>query len=179
MVKAMLMVVLLPVVAWADPGPHVRGTERQAEELIAQGLEQSATFRALVEALNESDLIVYVEPRRVRRGLGGYLTHSLHAREGYRYVRLVVNVEGSKARLIGVIAHELQHALEVARAPWVQRSEEVEPLFERIGFRAQSCPGGCYETSDAIAVGLRVHAEIGRRRERPVAQVASTAVGQP
>jgi hypothetical protein len=179
MVKAMLLVVLLPVAAWAGQGSHVRGTERQTEALIARGLERSPTFRALVAALDESDVIVYVEARVVRRGLGGYLVHRVTAREGYRYVRLVVNAEGSAARLIGVMAHELQHALEIAGAAGVQHSDDVEPLFQRIGFRAPGCPRACYETEEAIDVGLRVHAEVGRRQERRVAEVASVALGRP
>jgi hypothetical protein len=158
MVELLLVMLFLPIAASAET-PHVRTTDAQMAQLIAQGQAHSASFRALVDALNRSDVIVYVEPRIVRVKLGGYLIHRVFEREGYRYLRVVVSTPASENKLIEVVAHELQHALEVATAPAVRRPDDIASLFQRIGFRDAGCPRRCYETLDAIHMGRRVREE--------------------
>jgi hypothetical protein len=178
MVRLLLLVfaLLSPVAVSADPARQVRGTEPRIAALIEAGIARSAAFRSLVAALDQSDVIVYIEPRNLPPKLGGYLIQRVFAREPYRYLRLVVNIGGSEPRLIGVIAHELQHALEIAAARDVRRTEEVEPLFKRIGFRGQ-CPRVCYETIEAIDAGLRVRNELARPDGGPAERVAALGVG--
>ena len=151
-------------------------TYGQRAALIEAGLTRSTTFRSLVAALDQSDVIVYIEQRNLPPKLGGYLIQRVFASEPYRYLRLVVNLGASQSRLIGVIAHELQHALEIAVARDVRRTEDVEPLFKRIGFRSP-CPRVCYETFDAIDAGLRVRSELTRPDGGAAEPVASLGAG--
>ena len=137
---------------------HVRGTEPWIAALIDDGAARSPTLASLLASLDDSDVIVYVDSQVVRERLAGYLVHQVIVRGRFRYVWIVVSRSGN-AHLIGVIAHELQHALEVAQAPDVGRTERVDKLFERIGFR-WGCVRSCYETIDAMNVERLVREEL-------------------
>jgi hypothetical protein len=66
------------------------------------------------------------------------------------------------AQELALIGHELQHALEIARAPDIRSPDDITALFRRIG-RSPHCPRGtpdCFETSAALAVGEQVLREL-------------------
>jgi hypothetical protein len=63
-------------------------------------------------------------------------------------------------RLSGVIAHELQHALELSQATGVLHHDDVTALFKRIGF-PDNCQRTCSETAAALEVQARVVDEVG------------------
>jgi hypothetical protein len=154
----LLMLLVAPVTAHARPGGHVRSVDPLIDALIERGAARSVTIRSLIDILDHSDLIVYIEQRVARDTLGAYLPHRLVARGGVRYVTLVIG-EGSERWQLRAIAHELQHAVEIARAPEVQRSQDMEGLFKRIGFLG-ACSRGCYETREAIAIERRAGQEL-------------------
>ena len=106
----------LAVMAQAS-SPSVRSVEPEIQTLIEKGIARSETFRSLIAKLAGSDVIVYIESRIIRQGLVGSTSHRVIVRGGYRYVRLAIDPHGPDARLIAVIAHELQHAIEIAQAP--------------------------------------------------------------
>jgi hypothetical protein len=63
--------------------------------------------------------------------------------------------------LIGTIAHELQHAIEVARVPEVRSPEDVEKLFTRLsGGLTCGGVGDCVETVEALDVQRAVMDEL-------------------
>src|SRR5437762_12569216 len=127
------MLMLTAVLAAQElEGPHVRSGQPEIAVLIATGLSQSSTFRRLVETLNESDVIVYVHPKLRHPALRGYLCHNVAARGGHRYLHVAIDMHGTPARLIALLAHELQHAVEVASDTNVRDAAAVEHLFERI-----------------------------------------------
>jgi hypothetical protein len=109
--------------------------------------------------LNDSDVIVYVEAKVIRDWVGGYLVGRVIAKGEYRYLRIIISPRGTDERLIAVIAHELQHAIEIAAAPTVGRSQTVEEWLAANGFLA-GCHLGCYETMEAIHVQDIVRREL-------------------
>ena len=117
----MLIVVFalaLPFAMQDTPERHVRATERSILALINAGIDRSATFRDLIATLNASDVVVYIEPKVKRPRLRGYLAHQIVARRDHRYLRIAIDTgASSRDRLIRLIAHELQHAVEVAQMP--------------------------------------------------------------
>jgi hypothetical protein len=117
------------------------------------------TFRRLVETLDASDVIVYLEPKVHRRALDGYLVHHVTIAGPIRYIKAAVQMTGAENRLIPLLAHELQHAVEVAEAPSVRDSESMARMFERstIPF---VCASQCYETKAAIDVQDAVTSEL-------------------
>jgi hypothetical protein len=141
---------------------HVRSSDPQIAMLILAGLERSETFRRVVDALDRSDVIVYVQPQIRRQALGGYLAHSVLNGGPYRYLHVAIGQKGANARVISVLAHELQHALEVAEHSDARDSHRVELLFARLG-AGQSCAvGNCFETQAAQDVEAAVLAELSR-----------------
>jgi hypothetical protein len=51
------------------PAPHVRSSNSKLVDLIQQATERSRTFRGLVDAINDSDSIVFVNKGRCGHGV--------------------------------------------------------------------------------------------------------------
>jgi len=169
--------VLLPlvfgvVVAWGwepilaepqDALDHIRSEERWIRNAIQRGITRSPTFRRLVTTLNQSDLIVYIVHRTIARDhLGAYTVHDVMVRGDYRYVRIVIARQAGDVLTLGVIAHELQHAIEIAEAPDVGRTTAVKEFFARIN-GGDCLAGQCYETTAALDVQKIVMNELQGR----------------
>jgi hypothetical protein len=128
---------------------HVRATEPRILVLIDAGVSRSATFGRLVATLNDSDVIVYIEPKLKRQALGGYLAHNIVAQGEYRYLHIAVEISGSQRRLVSLLAHELQHAVEVAQTPDVRDAASLERMFSRLAIKFGCGGTTCYETQAA------------------------------
>jgi len=147
---------------------RVRSTERFILDLVQEGHDRSPAFRELVTAIDRSNVIVYVEPGVCAFGhLDGCLVAFINvSRFGERYLRVAVNRRRDRDSLIGLVAHELQHAREVAEVPDVLSVDGMLALFHRIGW-APACPphvNNCYETRAAMRAGELVIAELQRNR---------------
>jgi hypothetical protein len=145
---------------------HVRASEPKILALIDAGLSGSATFGRLVAKLNASDTIVYIDPKRTRQALGGYLAHNIVAQGEYRYLHVVVEISGSQRRLVSLLAHELQHAVEVAQTPDARDAESLERMFSRLAIKFGCGGTTCYETQAAKDVEYTVLEELKGARRR-------------
>jgi hypothetical protein len=145
----------------ADPSElaHVRSTDAELLLLLRDGGARSPTLQSLLRALGGTDTIVYVE-----RGICGFghfkacLPHAIAASGSTRFLRILIDPHERGPRAVSLIAHELQHAFEIAAVESVRSADDVTALFRRIG-RSPHCPGGtpdCFETSAARAVGIAV-----------------------
>ena len=170
--------VLLAAVAAGRDGPvgsRVRPTDDRARRLLAIGEQESSTLRYLVAALEASDLIVLVsvEPATTWSQSVEYRYHGstrlLGAAGGQRYVAIWLDSlwpRGSnqqRARL-ALLAHELQHAVEIARSPGVLSQAGMISLFERIGRQVSR---NKFETDAALAIESRVCEELSAAFARP------------
>jgi hypothetical protein len=171
----LLAAVLFGLHAGIDGGAelsHVRSTDSAILEIVREGSRRSETFRSLVDALNQTGTIVYVE--RGVCGFGHYsacLPHAVTLAGNIRYLRILID-SSRAADMVPLIAHELQHALEIARAPAIRTADDITALFRRIG-RSPPCPRGvpdCYETSEALAIGDAVLKELRGARVQPPGQ---------
>lgn len=164
MVATLVLALTLTV---QDPSErHIRATDARIASLIETGLSESATFRRLVTILNDSDVIVHVEPKQMRNMLGGYLAHNIVAGGGYRYLRIAVETQGSRRRLVALLAHELQHAVEVAQAPAARDAVSLERTFSQLAVAYGCGSTTCYETQAAKDLEYIVSAEIAAFRKR-------------
>ena len=134
---ALLMAVRLADTASAqgrpavEPGPgRVRPADSKAAALLAAGVATSPTFKAIVESLDHSDLIVYVESRPLK--LPGQL-QLLAATPACRHVRVSIRTPGLDNERIAWLAHELWHGVELSRAPEVRDQAGLRRLYARIG----------------------------------------------
>ena len=70
--------------------PRLRTLDTDLADLIQQGVEQSPTFRRLVEGVQQSDLIIHVERHnRFREAASGEF-RLVGLRGGQRYVRITL-----------------------------------------------------------------------------------------
>jgi hypothetical protein len=143
------LVMVMPLSTQSSPERHVRATEPRILALIDAGISRSATFRQLIAALDESDVIVYIEPKLTRQALGGYLAHNITTAGSYRYLHVAIETAGSEGRLIPLLAHELQHAVEVAQSPDARDPESLERVFSRLAVRFGCGGTSCSETQAA------------------------------
>ena len=133
--------------------------------LVQAGAARSPTFRRLVERLERSDLIVYVEPSR--KVDGGYLRFATVAGHS-RWVQVIVNPDRPINQILAMIGHELQHAVEVSEAASVVDEATMAGLYRRIGIKSCGNPArACYETRDAQVAGGDIFRELSGRSVPP------------
>jgi len=151
---------------------RVRPVDPKAAALLQAGIERSVTFRRLVETIEQSDLIVWVQAGDLRQlGLlqvgpdtpSGLLQFATNTPYG-RYVRIVVRVPAVEDDLIATLAHELQHAVEVAGAPEVRDHASLLRLYQGMGYRSHRGANVEMETVAAQQARILVLKELGGRR---------------
>jgi hypothetical protein len=162
-IPAFVLALSLLVTASATAGPkqahsrHVRPVQSFLGKLIADGVRLSPTFAAMVDELERSDVIVHINAvADMKDGLQG--STQLIPAAGQRYVRIDVRTPRPPRELLSTIAHELQHALEIARAPDVRSPDAMRMLYQRIG--SHGANAHTYDTADARAAGRRVWQEL-------------------
>jgi hypothetical protein len=96
---------------------RVRSSSRYLELVMYEAIDRSMTFRRLVEGIEQSDGIVYVEPDTCRHGVRSCLSLTVVTVAGVRLLRVVVDPRRSPWDLMESIGHELQHAAEVLAKP--------------------------------------------------------------
>jgi len=138
--------------------PRIRALDARAAVAIEAGLRRSPTFRALVDELEQSDLVVYVytTPYLSRHVSGGLSFVGVSATD--RFVKIALDLDLTPDQMVYILAHELQHALEVARASHVKTQRDFDGFYRHVGI------GGAlahtFETAAAQQTGLQVRREL-------------------
>lgn len=149
---------------------RIRPQDPRLTTLMRDGMARSATFRALVNRIEASNLIVYVSLNPIMKSsLAGKLTWMTRA-GAHRYLRATINTEQSADQMIATLAHELHHAVEVLQDENVSDQRTLLELYKRIGRPSHSGIAAGWETVAAQEAGLRV------RRELVSAPAAAKAV---
>jgi hypothetical protein len=134
--------------------------------LVSEGHTRSMTFRDLIDRIERSDWVVFVQAGRCPdRAAIGCLLHVVGTFDGRRYVRLLVNPHGRHPdQVITILAHELQHALEVAAAGTVMDVDTLMQLQRQIASsRSKVAKAELYETAAARKVEEVVFRELRQR----------------
>lgn len=100
-------------------------------------------MRLILDGLEQSNVIVYVTCEQFRTVTIEGRTLWVVARAGARYLRVRIDCQVPVQRLVRILAHELEHAGEVAGVTGVIDDSGFARLFPTIGFR--TC-----DPSDAI-----------------------------
>lgn len=135
---------------------RVRSSSSTVLTALESGLKYSRILRELVDSIDATDGIVYVDEGRCGHSVRACLLLDVTQAGPHRVLR--IRIDPRKARgcaLVGVIAHELYHAIEVLRDPGVRSSHEMFSLFDRLGVRT----GDRFETTEANRAGLNVGRE--------------------
>jgi hypothetical protein len=164
-ISALVCAFTWPAAAATDVPARVRSTNGPTLQLIQEGAERSATFRTLVDGINHSDGIVYVERGICAFGrVNGCVLPFIAATQGHRYIRILVTPDTyrvSHDHLLALIAHELQHAHEVIEHANVIDVATMEEMYRRIGTPLTGHSG--YETSEARSAGDTVLGELSAK----------------
>ena len=136
----------------------VRTSDARLAEAIRAGAEQSRTFADLVHAVAELDGIVYVEPGRCRRHAHACLIAHVTTAGRHRILFVRVNHHQPESLLIELIAHELQHAVEVLSDRLVISQASFLFFYRRIG--ADGGDGVTFETPAAVDAQAAVRREV-------------------
>lgn len=148
-----------PIAALDSPTRHVRVLDTNIRHLLNDAYRRSPTLASLVDRLQASDVTVYVvivpELPQPLRGRSELIPDTGHL----RFVRIdVISVPNPDA-MIALVAHELQHAIEIADAGDIVDRAGMERLYKRIG---RSSGPKMFETSRAIDTQRRVREELRR-----------------
>lgn len=140
---------------------EIRTSSPGLAALIRTGTDVSPTLRRLIESIEASDGIVYIEQgycgnERIR----ACLAHRITITGENRMLYVFVDDSRAKVHLLGAIGHELQHALEVLSDPTVRTGPAVERLYRTRGMQVN----GAFETYEAMDVGHAVRKELVRAR---------------
>lgn len=150
--------------AASDPArdPRIRTTDRRLRQHLEEGIRRSLTFRSLVERLNQSDTVVYLQPdARPLPGVDGRLTF-VAAHAGLRYVLVRIDASMSRCRQIAILGHELQHAVEIADTPSIVDSASLALAYAQFGYANQltARSHASFDTKAAIRAGRDVMTEL-------------------
>jgi hypothetical protein len=159
-----LLVLMLTIVpCFADPPSRVRGISPKETGLIMELLARSETARALVSEIESTDLIVYVQ-YSAELPTGRAVTRLVTAAPEPRYLRVILGGMTHPADRGALLAHELQHAVEIGRVPDVRDDDGMRRLFAEIGEDRNA--RFAFETAAAREIGARVLRElaVGTRR---------------
>ena len=141
-------------------GPRLRPQDPRIVSVLKEGAARSATFRALVDRIEASNLIVYIGVTPVLKStLSGKMTWMTRAGD-YRYVRATISTELLFDQMIATVAHELQHAVEVIEAESVTDERSLVELYKRIGQPSGAAGRPGWETLAAQRTGTQVRREL-------------------
>ncbi|HJZ75709.1 MAG TPA: hypothetical protein VKE51_28440 [Vicinamibacterales bacterium] len=158
----------------SKPDPHIRMFDPQLTAALTLGTRMSPTLDRLVEEIEHSDLIVYVMFERARQRAVAAHVGFMTAAGGRRYVHVALDPALQGPNLIGMLAHELQHAAEIARAPSVVDERSLAALYLRIGV---DCARNWLERRFDSAAAIEVGARVTRDARDGFRQLAGTGVG--
>jgi hypothetical protein len=157
------LVTSAPIGADPAPGPRLRLTDRRLRAILDVGRQESPLFRALVDQLETSDVVVYVQCARLRTRLDGELTFLTKA-AGVRYVMVRIAWDLPLPRKIAILGHELRHALEIAGSPDVVSAATLAAAYERFGFtRNRGHDRLDFDSIAAVETGMTISRQLAER----------------
>jgi len=162
-----LTVALHPVPSFAQeigslvqpPMARVRSNHPGLAAIMAEAARRSATFRRLVDTIDASDGLVYVDEGTCGHGVKACLTLGVQVAGPHRLLRILIDPRRKRSgcELMASIGHELKHAIEVLGEPGVRDFDAAYAFFERESPADRT--KGRFETQAAVRTGLQVDRE--------------------
>jgi len=141
--------------------PRVRSHHPGIASLIERAAERSKTFRGLVAAINTSNGLVYVEEGQCGRHVVKSCVAAVTQTATTRILVVKVDIRNADSELMGLIGHELRHAIEILGDPSVADATSMYFLYQRIGRLGAYT---AFETQAAVQAGHAVRAEVSKYR---------------
>ncbi len=140
--------------------PRVRPEDPSAGRLVAEGIRRSYTIARLIDAVERSDVVVYLQVASPPQGSSTSQTRLIGSgpKGSRRYASVLIDVRLPPAERLEMLGHELQHVAEIAEARDVTDEDSLERFYERIGY--SSGREHTFETRRAMLVQLEVGEEL-------------------
>ena len=146
---------------------NLRSSDAQINSAISACYDHSLTCHHLIDEIESSSTVVYLASGQCLPPRGGSCLRFVAASPHARYLQIIIDRNLNGHGLLKVLAHELQHAIEVVRAPQVVDRASFRLLYERIGFYLYgSGMRDQWETEEAQRIASLVSNEVARSRER-------------
>jgi hypothetical protein len=144
-----------------EPVTHVHVGDHELKSIMDHGMSGSPTLRQIVAALDAAPIQIFVGcDALMPRSLSGRL-NLVSTVGGVRYVRIAIRCSLSSQRQLSYIAHELQHALEIADNSAIADLDSMESYYADYGFSTHMSPSTrTFETDAAIEIQRRVDEEM-------------------
>ena len=162
MIGGMLMTIITigeGIVKAQTESARVRPEDAEIRALIDRGMEQSATFRDLIRGLDNADVTVYVRSSQCSQDVPSCLFWASADTNARRVLIKIDRFGRSPDELTALLAHELQHANEVASDLEITNLASFQHSFAARGWKH----GAGFETEEARKISKRVAAELSRR----------------
>ncbi len=143
----------------AADSPRVRTETRFLQEVIDHTKSRSSTFAAIVEQIEQSNVIAHVTCEHFRSSTLEGRTLWVSASSDTRYVRVQVDCLLPMPRLVTIVGHELQHVAEISASSTVVDIQSFARLFQTVGFTTCQL-WEQFETERALWAGDRVRQEV-------------------
>lgn len=162
-----VVLLVLPFPLHAEDRFTPRPVDSVAAEVLAGAIIQSSIVRGLISTLESSNVLVHIESSRSMPLSFDGMTRFVVSRAGYRYLRITISANLAPRARTAILAHELQHAVEVAQSD-ADCEESLRRLFDHAGHRS----GEYFETQAAIEVEREVRMELRSNRTRQATHAA-------
>ena len=117
---------------------RLRSPDPLIAALMANANRRSMTFHELLEDIAHTDGLVYVETGHCGHGVRACVPHSITRSGPFRLLHILIDPHDARnagaAEVSGIIAHELQHALEV-----LARGEDYRTMCDTLSHLAGEC----------------------------------------
>ena len=148
--------------AWSETPPlvRVRSNDPAIAAIMHEAAARSIVFRRLIQTIDATDGLVYVDEGKCGHGVSACLTLSVQVAGPHRLLRILLDPRRDKNNcdLMASIGHELWHAIELLGEPSVRNYHTAYSFFEREGPTDRTT--GRFETPAAIRMGLAVLGEV-------------------
>src|SRR6476661_4702430 len=114
---------------------NVRSNEANVLLAVTACYERSITCRQLIDTIESSTTIAYVNTGWCRTSAPSSCLNFLAMTASQRFLRITLDPALHGDTAIEMLAHELQHAVEIVRAPRVTDADTMRALYEAIGYR--------------------------------------------
>jgi len=152
---------VLLLVVQTTPLRRVRSDSPFITAAIALGSERSPVFRGLLETIDVSDGLVYIDEGVCGHGVFACLLHTMQIAGPHRVLRIRIDRREVMGCHVAVsIGHELKHAIEVLSDASIRSGADIFDYFDRKGAK------GSFETAAATQAGAAVYRDVCRRSRK-------------
>ena len=149
---------------------RVRSDSPAITALIREASRLSTTFAGLIDTIDDSDGLVYVDEGRCPQHFPACLIHAVQIAGPHRVLHIKIdprlswaNGSSGDAASMGLLGHELQHAVEVLANPRLRTSAAIVSFFMREGTFTS---GRTIETVAAERAGIKIENEVRQARKK-------------